>query len=71
MLYDYINDETKDIVQREFPMDGDIPKVIVVGRRTYRRDYGVGRIPAIHIPLHWNDHKFSFNRGPSGKKHIF
>ena len=71
MVYDYIDDKTGEIIRRDFPMTGDIPKTIEVEGRTYRRDYGTGRMPAIHIPMHFHDHKFSFNYGPSGRKHFW
>jgi hypothetical protein len=71
MVYEYINDETKEIVQQDFPMSGDIPKTIMIEGKTFRRDYGT-KI-AIHIPLHWSstENPIRFNKSPSGKKKIY
>jgi hypothetical protein len=73
MTYEYINDDTGEVVERDFPMSGDIPKIIEVNGKTFRRDYAPGRIPAIHIPLHWGDgnNPIRFNKSPSGKKKVF
>ena len=73
MVYDFINDETGEVIQRSFAITDDLPKKIVEDGVEYRRDYGAKRIPAIHIPLHWGDgnNPIRFNRGPSGKKHLW
>ena len=73
MMYDYVCDETKETLRRDFPMSGDIPSKIVENGKEFRRDYGSGRVPAIHIPLHWGDgnNKIDCGRSPSGRKHIW
>jgi hypothetical protein len=73
MVYDYLDDETREIVRRDFPMSGDIPRSIVVGGKTYRRDYGAGCIPAIHIPYKWGngENPIRVNKSPSGRRHFF
>jgi len=71
MVYEYINDETGETIERDFPMSGDIPKFVEENGKTFRRDYGT-KI-AIHIPLHWSstENPIRFNKSPSGKKKVW
>ena len=73
MLYDYICDKTKEVIKREFSIHGEIPAKIIENGKEYRRDYGSGRIPAIHIPLHWGsgENPIRCDKSPSGKKHFW
>ncbi len=73
MVYDFINDESGKVIQRETSITSEIPQKIIEDGIEYRRDYGAGRKPAIIVPYKWGsgENPIRFNRGPSGRKHFW
>lgn len=71
MIYEYINDETKEVVEAEYPMDGDIPKIITRNGKKYRRNYSK-KFPGVIIPgAFTHEDPFNYDQSPSGKKHFY
>ena len=68
--YSYINEETKEIIDRQFSMSEDIPKKVEEEGKVYIRYYGTSQ--SVHIPYQWgHETNFNFKKSPSQKKHIF
>lgn len=70
MRYLYTHEESGESIEREYSMNGDIPKFVEENGKVYYRDY---RNTTIQIPFQWGDLKTSFNldKRPSGKKRFF
>lgn len=68
MIYRYENEETKEVVEREFSMHGDIPAKVEVDGKEYLRMWG----STFHIPFQWGQETgINFKKSPSGKKHFY
>ena len=70
MVYEYINDDTREIIEKEFSMKEEIPQTIKMNDRMYYRNYNSS---AIHIPFGWGDtrNRPKYGQSPSGKKHFW
>lgn len=72
MTYQYINDETKEVIEVDYPMAEDKPKTITHEGKEYRFMWpweGAKRA-AIHIPLGFGstDNSINYDQRPSRKK---
>jgi len=68
--YIYKNEKTKEIIEKEFSMQGEIPKSIEQEGKIYIRYYGTNT--AVHIPYQWGqESNIKLNKSPSGRKHFF
>jgi len=73
MIYEYINDETEEVVEADFPMSGDIPKSITREGKKYRRVWALGH-GTLLIPDSFKDDdpfKNKYGESPSGRKHYY
>jgi len=69
MRYTYMCEETKEEIEREFPITKDIPAEVEFEGKMYRRKWaGHG---GIRIPRGWADNKIKFTKSPSRKKHFY
>ena len=64
MIYEYINEETKEVIEREYSMKDNIPSVIRENGRMYHRYWGGY---TIQIPDNFNALK-DYNRPAYGKR---
>lgn len=64
MIYEYINEETKDIIEREYSIKDDIPSHIRDNGKMYHRYYGDS---SIHIPMNFRATE-AHNRPAYGKR---
>jgi hypothetical protein len=68
MFYQYKNEETKEVIEKEFSMKNDIPSKIEENGKVFYRVWTT----SFHIPYQWGQEtNFNFNKSPSGKKHFF
>lgn len=69
MIYQYAAvDDEQDVIEREFPMTGDIPSSVEENGKTYKRIYSASFI----VPYHFSHpFKFDYSKSPSRQKHIF
>lgn len=70
MTYEFICDETGEIVEKDFPMK-DVPRTLKIGEKNFRRNWSFSK--SIHIPFQWGDtrNRPKFDKSPSGKKHYW
>ena len=68
MFYQYKNEETEEVIEKEFSMKDDIPSKIEENGKVFYRVWTT----SFHIPYQWGQEtNFNFNKSPSGKKHFF
>lgn len=69
MIYQYAAiDDNTDLIEREFPMSGDIPQSVEENGKTYKRVYNASFI----VPyIFSNPFKFDYSKSPSRRQHIF
>jgi len=68
MFYQYKNEETEEVIEKEFSMKNDIPSKIEENGKVFYRVWTT----SFHIPYQWGQEtNFNFNKSPSGKKHFF
>ena len=68
MFYQYKNEETEEVIEKEFSMKNDIPSKIEENGKVFYRVWNT----TFHIPYQWGQEtNFNFNKSPSGKKHFF
>lgn len=68
MIYEYQNEETKEVILKELPMKDEIPSKIESDGKVYYRVWG----STVHIPYQWGQESgIKFDKSPSGKKHFF
>jgi hypothetical protein len=68
MFYQYKNEETKEVIEKEFSMKNDIPSKIEENGKVFYRVWTT----SFHIPYQWGQEtNFNFDKSPSGKKHFF
>lgn len=68
MIYEYLNEELNEVIEREFPMSGEIPDFIEESGKRYDRIFS----SAVHIPVHFTQNRpFKYDKSPSGKKHFY
>lgn len=70
MIYEYIHDETGEVIEEDYPMTEEIPITIFKDGKEYRRVFSS---VATHIPEDWGstDNKLDFTKSPSGRKHYY
>lgn len=69
MIYEYICEETKEVIEKEFPMSGEIPKELEENGKIFHRAF---LNTSIHIPFQWGQESpIKYNKSPSGKKHFY
>ena len=69
MIYEYRCDKNGEVIEKNFPMNGEIPVEIVEGKKVYKRIFGN---QSIHIPFQWGQESgINFNKSPSRKKHVY
>ena len=70
MIYEFINDKSGKIIERDFSMH-DVPKEVVEDGITYRRHWVFSK--SVIIPEHFvkNEPKFKYNKSPSKRKHFY
>jgi len=64
--YDYINDETGEIITKYFPMYEEHPTEIVEEGKVYRRVFTAG--VSVHIPFQWGQDSYKFDKRPRKKR---
>lgn len=68
MIYEYVCEETKEVIEKELSMHDDIPSKIEHEGKTYYRSW----TSTIHIPYQWGQEtNFNYGKSPSGKKRFF
>ena len=68
MFYQYKNEETEEVIEKEFSMKNDIPSKIEENGKVFYRVWTT----SFHIPYQWGQEtNFNFDKSPSGKKHFF
>ena len=75
MIYQYIHDDTNEIIEVEMPMADDKPRTIERNGKSYRFmwPFEDQKRAAIHIPLDFgsSENSINYDRRPSGKKRLF
>lgn len=67
MIYQYMS-EDKEVIEKEFPMSGDIPQKVEENGKTYKRVYSASFI----VPYVFSHpFKFDYSKSPSRRQHIF
>lgn len=64
MIYEYINEERDEIIEREFSIKEDIPSIVYENDRPYHRYFGDS---SIHIPMNFRATE-THNRPAYGKR---
>lgn len=68
MIYQYANEDKSEIIEREFPMSGNIPSTIEENGKIYKRLWTQNFI----IPyVFTHPFKFNYDQSPSGRKHFY
>ena len=68
MFYQYKNEETEEVIEKEFSMKDTIPSKVEENGKEFFRVWNT----TFHIPYQWGQEtNFNFNKSPSGKKHFF
>jgi hypothetical protein len=68
--YVYKNADTKEIIEREFSMNGKIPEAIEIKGKIFNRFFG--STTSVHIPYQWgHEPNIDYKKSPSGRKHFF
>ena len=69
MIYQYAAlDNKEDVIEREFPMAGDIPQSIEENGKTYKRVWNTNFI----VPYVFSHpFKFDYSKSPSRRRHVF
>lgn len=70
MIYEFISDQTGQVIERSFPMS-EVPTEFEENKVKYRRHWVFSK--SIIIPFQWGsgDNRPKFNKSPSGKKHYY
>lgn len=69
MMYQYAAvDDSNDVIEREFPMSGDIPQSVEENGKVYKRIWTSNFI----VPYHFSHpFKFDYGKSPSRRKHVY
>lgn len=70
MKYEYINDDSGEIIERDFPMTGEIPQKVEHEGKEYRRNYRAGFVIPEHMKATGGITTNRFNYEKKGK-HVF
>lgn len=72
MLYEYINEDTGEIIEEEYSMTGSIPAKVKRNGKVYRRKFSTDSV-SFHIPDDFatTDNKIDYGSSPSGKKRYY
>lgn len=63
MIYEYIHDESGEIIEKEFPMEEDHPATVEENGKIYRRVWSFeGRNVYVHIPFQWGENSYNFTK---------
>lgn len=68
MIYEFVDDETGDVIEREFDPTHEVPTTVAEKGRTYRRKWGD---VATHIPEDWGESDIDFSKRPSRRKQYY
>jgi hypothetical protein len=71
MIYEYTNEATGRVIEKDFPMADEHPITIFEDGLEFKRLFNNS---SIHIPFQWGDihaNNIKFDKSPSGKKHFY
>jgi hypothetical protein len=70
VIYEFIEEKTGEIIEKEFPMM-EVPTEFVENGKKYKRHWVFSK--SVHIPFQWNDsvNRPNYSKSPSQKKHFY